>query len=203
MAMKYRWEVIEKTICYEGFFKLERYRLRHELFEGGWGDEIVREMLERGHAAGILLYDPQQDSVVLVEQFRIGALAARAGPWLLEVVAGIVEPGEDPAEVARREAMEEAGCEVLDLREMTEFVLSAGGSSETIKLYCGRVHAPESGGIYGIRHEGEDIRAHVLRADEALALLDGGRLLSAMTVIALQWLALHRHELRGRWSAAT
>jgi methylthioribulose-1-phosphate dehydratase len=115
------------------------------------------------------------------------------------VVAGIIEAGEDPAEVARREAVEEAGCEVQDLIYMTEFVLSAGGSSETIALYCGRVQAPESGGIYGVRHEGEDIRVHVLPVAEALALLDGKHLLSAMTIIALQWLALHREELRRRW----
>jgi ADP-ribose pyrophosphatase len=197
--MNYRWEILEKTTCYEGFFRLERYRLRHELFSGGWGEGLIRELLERGHAAGILLYDPIQDSVVLVEQFRIGALEARGGPWLLEVVAGITEAGEDPAEVARREAVEEAGCEVQDLVYMTEFVLSPGGSSETLTLYCGRVQAPASGGIHGVRHEGEDIRVHVLTVDEALALLEGQRLLSAMTIIALQWLALHREELRQRW----
>jgi ADP-ribose pyrophosphatase len=197
--VKYRWEILEKTVCYEGFFRLERYRLRHEMFGGGLSEEIVRELLERGHAVGILLYDPEQDSVVLVEQFRIGALDLSGGPWLIEVVAGIIEAGEDPAEVARREAVEEAGCEVQDLIYMTEFVLSAGGSSETIALYCGRVQAPESGGIYGVRHEGEDIRIHVLPVTEALALLDGKRPLSAMTVIALQWLALHREELRRHW----
>ena len=106
-----RVEILYKTVCYDGFFRMERYRLRHRLFRGGWSRELTRELFARGHAAAVLPYDPLLDAVVLVEQFRIGALEAPGGPWLLEIVAGIIEPGETPEDVVRREAVEEADCQ--------------------------------------------------------------------------------------------
>src|SRR5512143_2878914 len=102
-------EIVERRIGYRGYFRLDVYRLRHRLHEGGWSDVISREVLERGHAAAALLYDPARDAVVMIEQFRVGALAAGRAPWLCELVAGIIETGETPIDVARREALEEAG----------------------------------------------------------------------------------------------
>jgi len=197
--MDYRFDLVAKTIVYSGFFRLETYRLRHELFAGGWSPAISRECLERGHAVAVLPYDPQRDQVVLIEQFRIGALEQGDGPWLLEIVAGIIGPGESKLDVARREAMEEAGCELLDILPVCEYLVSPGGSTESITLYCGRVDAGGIGGVYGLAEEHEDIRVQVLPTDEALALLHSGRVLSATTLIALQWLALQREELRVRW----
>lgn len=200
--MDYRYEIIEKNVCYEGFFRLERYRVRHELFAGGWGGEIVREMLERGHAAALLLYDPDLDSVVMIEQFRIGALEAPGGPWLMEVVAGIMEDGEGAEDVVRREAMEEAGCEVRELLPICVYSLSPGGCSERIHLFCGRVDAARAGGVHGLDHEGEDIRVCVLAFSEVEKLLSSGGIVNATALIALQWLVLHRLELRSRWGVA-
>src|ERR1700676_5091838 len=105
-------EIIEKTPRYKGFFEIVRYRFRHRLFAGGWSGEIVREVFERGHAVAVLPYDPAADAVVLIEQFRIGALVAGFAPWQREIVAGIIEKGEGPEDVARREAAEEAGAAV-------------------------------------------------------------------------------------------
>ncbi len=197
--MDYGFEILDKEVCYQGFFRLERYRLRHTLFGGGWSGELMRELLERGQAAAILLYDPERDSVVLIEQFRIGALTAPSGPWLLEIVAGIVDEHETGEDVARREAMEEAGCAVLDLIPICEYLVSPGGTSERIKVYCGRVDATEAGGIHGLAHEGEDIRVRVVPFAEALNMLSAGRVDSASPIIALQWLALHREDVRRRW----
>lgn len=198
--MKYGYEIIEKSVCYEGFFRLKRYRLRHELFAGGWGHEIVRELLERGHAAAVLLYDPDLDSVVMIEQFRIGALETPGGPWLLEVVAGIVEDGEDPQTVVRREALEEAGCTIRDLLPISIFTMSPGGCSEHIHLFCGRVDARNAGGIHGLAEEGEDIRVRLVKCSEMQELLEEGIICNATAMIAIQWLVLHREELRARWS---
>jgi ADP-ribose pyrophosphatase len=194
-----RVQIIDKQTPYQGYFRIDAYRLRHRTFEGGWTREISREVFERGHAAAVLLYDPERDAVVLVEQFRTGAHAAGLEPWLIETVAGIIEPGEQSAEVVRREAVEEAGCEVGKLESIGAFILSPGGSSETMALFCGRVASEDAGGVHGLDHEDEDIRPLVLSTDEALARLDAGGIVNATTVIALQWLALHRDRLRAKW----
>lgn len=196
--MSYKYEIIGKSVLHRGFFRLDEYRLRHELFAGGWSTEIRRECLERGRAVGVLPYDPGRDEVILIEQFRIGALQAPGGPWLLEIVAGIIDPGESEPNVARREAMEEAGCELLELVPICEYFPSAGGSSETLTLYCGLVDASGAGGIFGLPEEHEDIRVHVLPRAEALAVLRRGGIVSAAPIIALQWLALNHSRLQDR-----
>jgi ADP-ribose pyrophosphatase len=196
-----RVEVLSRTSAYRGYFRIDRYRLRHRLFAGGMSAPIEREVAERGHAAGVLPYDPARDAVVLIEQFRIGALAAGREPWLLEVVAGIVEPGEAHADVARREAREEAGIAVRRLVLISDLLLSAGALRETFRLYCGEVDAGGAGGIHGLGHEGEDIRAEVVPVRKALLLLRQGRIANAPAVIALQWLALNRRRLRREWLA--
>nr|VFK50750.1 MAG: ADP-ribose pyrophosphatase [Candidatus Kentron sp. TUN]VFK51950.1 MAG: ADP-ribose pyrophosphatase [Candidatus Kentron sp. TUN] len=197
--MKYRHEVVDKTTCYQGFFRLERYRLWHDLFAGGRSGILTRECLERGHAAAVLLFDPDLDSLVMVEQFRIGAMEAPNGPWLLEFVAGIMEEGETAEAVVRREAMEEAGCEIRALVSALRFLLSPGGCSEEIHLFCGRVDAKNAGGVHGLAEEGEDIRVRVVAVDEALRLLQTGKITNATAIIALQWFALNRDSLREKW----
>ncbi|MCW5618089.1 MAG: NUDIX domain-containing protein, partial [Nitrosomonas sp.] len=99
-------DILDKKTCYQGFFRLDRYRLRHRLFNGEWSQPITRELFERGHAAAVLPYDPIRDEVILIEQFRIGALEAPGGPWLTEIIAGIIEAGETPEDVIKRESME-------------------------------------------------------------------------------------------------
>jgi len=198
--MNHQFEVLDKAIGYSGFFRLEKYRLRHELFAGGWSPEITRECLERGHAVAVLPYDPERDLIVLLEQFRVGALDFPGGPWLLEIVAGIMDEPEETAEdVARRETVEEAGCELLDLTPICHYLVSPGGTSESITLFCGRVHAAQVGGIRGVVDEHEDIRLHVVSRSAALDLLHAGRINSAAPIIALQWLELNHARLLERW----
>ena len=197
--MRYRFDILEKEVVYQGFFRLERYRLRHELFAGGWSRVLTRELFERGAAAAILPYDPMRDAVVLIEQFRVGVIDAPGPPWLLEIVAGIIEEGESPESVVRREAVEEAGCTVGAILPIAELVGSPGGSSERMHLFCGEVDTAGAGGIHGLAEEGEDIRVRVERFDSAMALLASGRINSATPVIALQWLALNRERVRAQW----
>jgi len=192
-------ETVERRTVYDGYFRIDRYRLRHRLHAGGWSGEMTREVFERGHAVGVLPYDPVRDEVVLLEQFRVGALAAGWAPWLIEIVAGIVEEGETAEDVARREAMEEAGCQVAELVHLHDYLVSPGGTSESVTLFAGRVDSAGAGGIHGLDHEHEDIRVFTLPADEALDLLARGSIRNALAVIALQWLALNRNELRKKW----
>ena len=192
-------ELIERETPYQGYFRIDRYVLRHTLFAGGVSEPLTREVFERGHAAAVLPYDPVRDEVVLIEQFRIGAYAAGRDPWLVEIVAGIVEDGESPRDVALRELGEEAG-QTADLVEpIGEVMLSPGGTSETIALFCARTDASGAEGIHGLADEHEDIRVTALPFADALAAVDGGDIVSAPAIIALQWLALNRDRLRERW----
>ncbi len=194
-----RVQVLEKSTRYKGFFQLDRYRLRYRTFDGGWSPVQSREVFERGHAAAILLYDPGLDQVVLVEQFRPGAFAAGIEPWLIEAVAGMIEDGEDLEAVAIREAREESGSDVLEIVRIGTFILSPGGCSERVTIYCGRVDSRGLGGIHGLEEEGEDIAVHVMPLDEALRKLEIGEISAAVAAIPLQWLALNREQLRQRW----
>ena len=190
------FQVLSRQTCYEGFFRLERLGLIHSLHGGGMSPVLSREIVERGDVAAVLLYDPRLDCVVMIEQFRVGAMADSRGPWLLEIVAGLIEPGETPEDVARREAIEEAGCAIQTLEPITRFYATPAKSSEHSYLYCGLVDAANAGGVHGLVHEGEDIRVVPLAADDALALVDNGTINSAWPIIALQWLARHRERLR-------
>ena len=193
-------ELMGREVVYDGYFRLDRYRLRHRQFAGGIGPVLTREILERGQVAAVLPVDPARDRVVLIEQFRPGAWAAGRDPWLLECVAGVIEPGETPEELARREALEEAGCVIADLFPIATFLTSPGATTETVRLFCGRVDSEGVGGLHGLAGEGEDIRATVMPVEDAVALLDRGRIVNAKTIIALQWIARHYDSLKARWS---
>ena len=197
-----KYEILEQRAAYQGFFRIERFRLRHQLFSGGWGDELTRELFERGYAAAVLPYDPVSDRVVLIEQFRIGALNAPGGAWLMEIIAGIIDPGEASEAVVRRESEEEAGLRLQALEFICDYLVSPGGTSERIALYCGQVDATGAGGIHGLEQEGEDIRVTTVAYAEACEMLASGRLNSASVIIAMQWLMLNRDALRERWRTA-
>ena len=193
-------EVVEREACFRGFYQLDRLHLRHRLFAGGMGKLISRELFVRHDAVCVLPYDPQRDCVVLIEQFRVGALDKSLNPWLIELVAGLIDKDEQPEQVARREAVEEAGLELAELWPLTQYYPSPGGSDERVHLYVGRCDSRGAGGVHGLEEEGEDIRVLVWSLDEALVALDDGRIDNAASIIALQWLALNRAEVRGLWS---
>lgn len=193
-------EIIQRDRCFSGFYNLDRFRLRHRLFRGGMGALIERELFVRHDAVCVLPYDPHRDEVVLVEQFRMGAMARGDNPWLVETVAGLIDTDEQPEEVAHREALEEAGLELTELWPVTAYYPSPGGSTERIHLYIGRCHSEGAGGVFGLEEEGEDIRATVWPLETALAALNDGRIDNAATIIALQWLALNRDTVRSTWT---
>lgn len=194
-------EVVKQETAYRGFFQIDRYKVRHRLFEGGWSKEITREVFERGQAAAVLPYDPETDSVVLIEQFRIGAVAAGEPPWLIEIVAGIIEDGESAEDVVRREAVEEAGLVITDLESVTRCFLTPGGASETCHIFCGRASSANACGIHGVENENEDIRVSTHNLDDAARMIADGTIKNAITIIALQWLLLHRETIREKWRA--
>ena len=192
-------EIIARETLYSGFFSMELYRFRHRLFNGEMSGEIKREIFERGHAAVLLPYDPVRDEVVLVEQVRIAAYDTSETPWLLEMVAGMIEEGESVEDVARREALEEAGLVVGRTKPVLSYLASPGGTTERSSIMVGEVDATTAEGIHGLADENEDIRVHVVSREQAYQWVEEGKIDNAASVIALQWLQLHYQTLRHEW----
>ncbi|MCZ4674332.1 ADP-ribose diphosphatase [Citrobacter sedlakii] len=192
-------EIIARETLYRGFFSMDLYRFRHRLFNGEMSQEVWREIFERGHAAVLLPFDPERDEVVLVEQVRIAAYDTSDTPWLLELVAGMIEDGETVDDVARREAMEEAGIVVKRTKPVLSYLASPGGTSERSSIMVGEVDATTANGIHGLADENEDIRVHVVSREQAYQWVEEGKIDNAASVIALQWLQLHYKELIHEW----
>jgi ADP-ribose pyrophosphatase len=189
-------EIIRREEMYKRFFRVEKVFLRHKLFDGGWGKEIGRELFVRGEAVAVVLYDPAHDLIGIVEQFRIGALNEPNGPWCYEVVAGMLEEGESPEEVARRELLEEANVTPYAMEYICNYLSSPGGCDEKLHLFCGLCDLSQAGGVFGLPEEGEDIRVHVIAADDVFAELLSGAFNNAAALICLQWLQINRSRLR-------
>ncbi len=192
-------EIIERQTAFQGYFRIEQFALRHRTYSGGWTPEVKVELFERGNTVVVLPYDPVRDTVVLIEQFRIGAYVAGVEPWLVETVAGTREPGEAPEETGYREDQEEAGCMVTELAPIGEFLLSPGACSERCAMFVGRVDSEGVGGIHGLADDGEDIQVSVVQADEAIRRVMAGDIPSTYGAIPLLWLASNRDDLRSRW----
>ena len=192
-------EIIARETLYSGFFSMDLYRFRHRLFNGEMSGEIRREIFERGHAAVLLHIDTVRDEVVLVEQIRIAAYDVSESPWLLEMVAGMIEEGETVEDVARREALEEAGLVVGRTKPVLSYLASPGGTSERLSIMVGEVDATTAEGSHGLADENEDIRVHVVSREQAYQWVEEGKIDNAASVIALQWLQLHYQTLRNEW----
>lgn len=193
-------EILDATLAYQGYGRIDNYRLRHRLHDGRLGQPVLREVYHRGHVAAVLPYDPARDAVVLLEQFRIGAHLAGMRPWQIEAVAGMIDGDETPEMVARREAREEAGLALQELVPIARYLVSPGAITETVALYCGRVDSRNAGGVHGLREEGEDIKVETVPAGRLAAMLEDGTIANALTIIAVQWLLLHHRMVRERWS---
>ena len=194
-------QIEQQDYAYQGFYQLKQLRLRQRLFEGGWSGSFQRELCVRQDAVGILLYDANSQQFALVEQMRVGVLGRQQSPWLLELVAGLLDKSdESEADVAVREAKEEAGLEVLAVEPMLRYFVSPGGSTEHFSLFCGKVDLSQtSTGVFGLAEENENIRLHIVSVEQALDLFAQGKVNNSMTFIALQWFMLNRDRLDAHW----
>lgn len=193
-------ELLEQETCFQGYFRMDRLTVNHRTFNGGYSGPIRREVFMRGNAVACLPYDPVRDEVVLIEQFRAGAYAnGLEDCWLIEPIAGIIEPGESPQEVARRESLEEANCPILDLVEAGRHLTSPGAMDEEVVLFIGRCDSSTIDGIHGLDDEGEDIRAFAIDFKQALDAVTSGKISNILTATTVYWLALNRDRLRNMW----
>ena len=188
-------KITTKETVYQGYASVEYYTLRHRLFEGGWSPTFGRELLVRYNAVAVLPYDPITDKVILIEQFRIGALKDDCSPWQLEVVAGVIDKDKTKEEIAHMELKEEAGLETDNLIRVHQYWTSPGCLSENVTLYCAIVDSNQADGIHGVDSENEDIKVHVMESSKAFEIVKSGRINNAFTIIALQWLELNKDTL--------
>ena len=191
--------IIDEQWLHQNFLRLKRYQLRHRLFSGELSKTVSREVVIRPRVAAVLPYDPILDQVVLIEQFRIGAINDPVSSWLMEIVAGVAEGEESPETLARREMSEESGLETLELLPIYEYWVSPGFCDERVALFCGRVDASEAGGIHGLAGEGEDIRVSTLSAEQAFAAVANGKINNSASMLALLWLQINHTRLRKQW----
>jgi len=194
-----RVDIVERETVFQGYFRMDRYKLSHSLHDGGDSPVLTREVLERGQVAAVIPFDPIRREIILIEQFRPGALAAGWEPWQLEIVAGVIEPGETAEEMARRETLEESGCEATALFHLGRYLSSPGCTSESIEMFCARVDSSKAGGIHGLADEGEDILVKAFPLEEVFQLLDDGEILNAMSLIGLQWFRNTQNEIDQSW----
>ena len=197
--MKYDVEILDESVLSEHFFTLKQYKVTHSSFLDGDCPPVLRERLEGKTAVSILLFDPREDAIVCVEQFRIGLMGVADRSWSIETVSGFCDVAhEKPQEVAAREVTEETGCELQDLIEVGEFFVSPGSSTERITVFLGCVDSSKVTGVHGLAHEGEEIRPVVIPREAAVSQLFK-ELNSTSIIIALQWLQINLDELNQRW----
>jgi len=195
-----KFNILKLETLFQGFFRVDRYHVQHEKFDGSWSAPFTREVFNGSRqAVGVLLFDPQHDKVVLIEEFRAGIVPSNEDPWLIELPMGMVDVNESPEQAAQREALEESGCTVVDLQPIAQYFPSPANTSDKMILFAGRTTAPAEGGIFGLAKENEDICVHVLDAARAINLIYANKVRDAHTLIALQWFAMHHTELRSRW----
>lgn len=190
--------VARHTEPYAQYFSVEEFDLRHRRFDGGMSGEMRRAVFVSGDAATVLPYDPVRDRVMLIEQFRAGPFGrGDPQPWMLEPIAGRIDPGETPEDAARREAVEEAGLTLGALLKAGQYYPSPGMLAEYLYAFVGLADLPDdSAGIGGLADEHEDIRAHLVSFEQLMALVDSGEVQIAPLLVTIYWLAANRPRLR-------
>lgn len=189
-------KIADRSILFEGRGRVERFTLTHRRHDGAWSQPVQRELYCIGEAAHILIWDPALDAVLLVEQFRPAGLAWNEPTWLVEGVAGMIDDGETPEQTARREALEEAGCRIIELYKVAVIFSSPGSVGERTHLFCATADLSDAhGNFHGLSEEHEDIRTLVVSLEDALEAVDEGRVQDVKTMALLQWLARNRNRV--------
>lgn len=183
-------------IKYKGYYSLTETILRFKQNDGTMSETVSRLNLDRPNASCVLLYDPETDEIILVKQFRYSVYVGGDDGWMTEIVAGVIDPNDDPERAARREVMEESGYEIEELEHLYTFYPSPGGCSEKCFVYAAVVsESMRKGAGGGHPDENEDIEVLKIPSDEAIAMMDRGEINDGKTLVALQWFSANR----GKW----
>jgi len=192
MSSKFR--ILDKKNIYNGFFKMNEVTLKYKKYDGNWSNEIKRELFGGAQVSAVLPYDPINKKIVLIQQFRPGTISRNNNNYLDEIVAGIIDPGENPEETAVRECFEETGCKAKNLRTIQGYFPAPGSSESFYHLFLGEVVAPKKEIIKGLENENEDILVKSYSFKEIKNKMENNEILNGLTLIALQWFFLNIYK---------
>ena len=192
--MKLKYKIINKKNLYSGFFSLNKYEFIHEKHNGEWTSAVEREIFSGAHVSTLLPYDPIKKEIILIQQFRAGVLSRYDESYLLEIVAGIVDEGENPEQTAIRECFEETGCDVKKIYPIQSYFPAPGSSESYYHLYLGEIQAFDGERIKGLEKENEDILVKSFKIDEVRQMLKEKKITNGLTLIALQWFFLEHYK---------
>lgn len=189
--MKSKFKIIDKKNLYDGFFKMNEVTLKYRKYDGNWSNNIKRELFGGAQVAAVLPYDPISKEIILIKQFRPGTISKDIDHYLDEIVAGIIDEGESPEIAAKRECLEETGCEVKKLIPIQGYFPAPGSSESFYHLFLGEVKSFKGSKIQGLENENEDIFVKCFKINEVRKKMEDGKILNGLTLIALQWFFLH------------
>tara|TARA_B100002051_G_scaffold273430_1_gene312192 strand:+ start:794 stop:1375 length:582 start_codon:yes stop_codon:yes gene_type:complete len=192
--MKSKFKIIDKKNLYDGFFKMNEVTLKYRKYDGNWSNNIKRELFGGAQVAAVLPYDPVSKEIILIQQFRPGTISKDIDHYLDEIVAGIIDEGESPEIAAKRECLEETGCEVKRLIPIQGYFPAPGSSESFYHLFLGEVKSFKGSKIQGLENENEDIFVKCFKINEVRKKMEDGKILNGLTLIALQWFFLNFYE---------
>ena len=192
--MNNKYKIKDKKKIYNGFFSMHELTFSHLKHNGDWNKEVKREIFGGAHVSTVLPYDPIKKKILLLQQFRPGVLLRKENPMLIEIVAGIIDKGENPSDAARRECLEETGCKISELHNICSYYPAPGSSESFYHLFLGEVNSFEGERIFGQEDENEDILVKSYEIEEVKKLLMTNKIINGLTIIALQWFFLNYYK---------
>ena len=192
--MKSKFKIINTRKIYSGFFQMNEISLKYKKYNGDWSNTIKRELFGGAQVSAVLPYDPKKKEIVLIQQFRPGTISKNVNNYLNEIVAGIIDPGENPEETAKRECLEETGCKVKKLIPIQGYFPAPGSSESFYHLFLAEIETFNGIRITGLETENEDILVQSYKVENVKKMLENGEFLNGLTLIALQWFFLNAYK---------
>lgn len=192
--MKLKYKILNKINLYSGFFSLNRFEFIHQKHDGKWTGKIQREIFSGAHVSTLLPYDPVRKEFVLIQQFRAGTLSRYDDDYLFEIVAGIIDEGESAEDTAKRECLEETGCEVNNIMPIQGYFPAPGSSESYYHLFLGEINGFDGERIKGLESENENILVKSFKVDHVRQMLRNNQITNGLTLIALQWFFLEYNK---------
>ncbi len=187
---------------YQGFFSVEEHDLTYQKFNNEQSNVVTRSTIVSSDAVIVLPYDPVNDRILLIEQFRAGPyVKGDENPWVLEPIAGLIDEGETPESAGIREAQEEAHLEIKRLELVARSYPSPGISTEFFHQYIGIVELLDSSNlIAGLSSENEDIRVQIFEYEQFFEMIESRKVKVGPLILLGLWLSKNRNRLRKKYS---